>query len=421
MKRIASTTLILIIIYVTFQIVVTQFNPGHKINYSLKLENNLRAVISEEYTKLDHNSYYFKIEINDDMFYYQTYSNFNNSDVIIKDIKYFKEENLKCILPIFRGGKLITDIICNDGNENFFYHDQKGKYANLDTFANNIGNNYDVNNYVNNITSTPVDSGASKVFTTKINPDHYIWIDEQKGITTINDYSVRKATFIELFNNPAKERILKTTVGNYYVTVNYDQNLEFTSIKMVDLILNKVIVVNSSKPVSYNTYFQGSFDKSLYFVDRDNNRQYQLNTRTKKILEVGNKSTGMLILENNSLVRKNDAVLFDTDQIFDVKNDAKSEDFYKIIDKTNNETGFIYYFKKSGENFSVYRKNAQDDNLTFIFKTTDTDNLVFGGNYVYYYYDNELRYYSDKSGVQTILSNDNIQNNEYTQFDVIFK
>ena len=77
---------------------------------------------------------------------------------------------------------------------------------------------------------------------------------------------------------------------------------------------------------------------------------------------------------------------------------------------------YYYLLKKDGISYKIYRV---DKDNTFVYKyilDVPTTNIYFNNNYLYYVYKNKLFYYSDSTGLKTVLENSELEFNDTIKY-----
>ena len=103
MKKLLPILFLLGAAALIFQIFVQFFMRHHEIDYSIITKDN--SYLIHEKLKVDgkKNTYYFKlVDDNQDTYIFNLEHDYNRQDEIVKDVKYFNDENLRCIFPIFK-------------------------------------------------------------------------------------------------------------------------------------------------------------------------------------------------------------------------------------------------------------------------------------------------------------------------------
>lgn len=425
MKKLFMMLLILFIIYIGIQLGFRFFGSGHEYEYILTSGENSFQV-KEKFinnTKGEIDSYYFEISVNDTLFSYQTYQSFNNANHIIKDIIYYKDNDYNCILPIFMNEKIISDVMCLKNGIIYNYHDIKGKNSNLDLFVDSLNKyGYDVNKWHDTATSNYVEN--LNFYSENAINNHFLAISSYKGIYVINGASAYKLKKIDIFTNDTYKRPVSIVFKNYYVVADYNAQYRFDKFYIVDLTTYKVNELNCEREISLDSYIQGTNNNSIYLFDRDNKKQYEINLKTNKVLEVGNENTDIKIYRNgawekiSAINAKNTTILFDTEY----KSDIEISKYIKI-DKVGGETaGYYYFYEKKGSEYLVYRAPVlNSSNLTYVFNTTDINRVVYYQDYVYYIYGSEIRSFNEQLGVRTLIQDKELSFNENLIFGLYVK
>lgn len=422
MKKIFMMLLILFIIYIGIQLGFAFFGTGHIYQYKvLNEEHNIN--VKEQFinnTKGENNSYYLEIDVDSNLFTYQTYKSFNNKSHIVRNVIYYQSDEYKCILPIFIDNKIITDVMCLKNNILYNYHSIQGQDNKIDSFVNTLNKyGYDKNQWVDN--ATIFKDEDVEFYKDNLVDNQFLVLTTYKGIYTINANNSHKPKRIDLFSADVYKKPLSIIFENYYVVADYNSKYKFNKFYLVDISSNKVSEINCGREISFDSYIQGWHNNSIYFFDRDAKKQYEINLKTNKIIEVGNENTGIKVYRNSNWEKelannaKNNIILFDTEN----KNDILSDEFVKIDKIGGNQTGYYYFYKPNGKQYSVYRAPVINySQKTYLFDTTDVDRLSYYKDYVYYIYDDEIRFFNDFLGSKKIMVNSEFRFNKDLNFGV---
>ena len=64
-----------------------------------------------------------------------------------------------------------------------------------------------------------------------------------------------------------------------------------------------------------------------------------------------------------------------------------------------------YFYKFNGYSYDVYRSDIlYKDKLMYVFTTTNLDKIVYLNDYVYFTNGKNILYYSDSTGIRTIVT-----------------
>ena len=406
MKKILKLLCVMFILYFILQILFRIFGTGYVLNYNISLEDNLVANIKENYTRNvtgEKTNYYFDINVNNQTFSLQTYNSFMFSSKIIKDVKYYNGV-YSCIYPIFLMDKQLTDVLCLDNGILKDYSSLKGKDSNLDEFVNNlISQKLYTNNFDDNVNDYYVEDKI-KIFSKNLVDNHQLAIDNYRGLYTINGVNSKRIKEVKLFNSDVYERNVSILVNNYYLTPDYNSEYDFNRFNKVNIANNNISFISSNYDISFNSYFQGVVDNKAYLVDKNNKKQYEINLKKNTITEIANENSSAKVYEMGNWVDVSIYDVVNTEKYFTYYQMDLTNPNYSRIDKVGNIlSGYYYYYLKDGSNYNVYRANVQNqEQLKYIFTTTDINNITYVDDYVYYYVNNYLKVYQDSIGNKTI-------------------
>ncbi|MDD4282206.1 MAG: hypothetical protein PHX03_00220 [Bacilli bacterium] len=425
MKKLLKMLLILFSIYLLIQIAFKFWGNGHEVSYQIKIDDKTFDIkeVYKSNTEDEIDSYYFNISYNNNKFSFQTYELFKNAEQVIKNIKYFENDNYKCLLPVFSQDIIIMDIMClKDGNI-IYYHNIKGNDVELDNFANTLNiSKYDLEKWTNDKTN-PNKQGVITIYPKNVLDNHYIGINNYKGINILNNNNKNLISQIGLFSNDVYKRDLEVMISHFYVVADYNSNHEFNKFYIVDLISNKKDVISSNKNISFDSYIQGVVKGSIYIYDEVNKKQYEVDIDAKTILEVGNSSTKILNYSNGSFDRVDISELSNKKLIFTNGETTTSDSKYARIDTiVQGETGYKYYYEQVSGGYDVYRApNRTPELKTYLFKIKKLDNIKYVYDFVYFVDGDEVKYYNDSYGLKTLFKNEEFDFNESLKYTVYIK
>lgn len=424
MGRLFYLLLVLFAAYFGFQFIFNMYSKGFEENYEL-INQQYTYTIYEKYaanTKGEDNNYYLEIEVDNKIFNFETYENFYGSSKIITNAHYVNDKNVSCLWPTFKTNKILTDIICLTDNIQTPLHKLSNQSDKVKLFAKEMEEfGYKKELWVDNVIDMAT-SHTTNVYTKNIPENHYLAVNNYRGLYTINNTNLKKLYDIKLFSFDTYKRPLSATVDKYYITADYSQKYAFDKIYVVDLTNNRVDEINTRDKIEFDSYVQGTVDGSLYIYDRYNKKQYQVMTKTKSVVEVGNETTGIKYYENGVWSRISAFDAAKTDYLFDTKETLK-ENGYVRVDKVGGElSGYYYYFKKVGNNYQVFRAPIQNNAIkTYLFTTNKIGDVLYIRDYVYYTNNNNVSYYHDKTGSRTLFNNSEFNFNNSLYFSVYSK
>ena len=388
MKNYLRIIITVVVFLVIIRVVYLLLYKGRSVSYEI----DDKFDVYEDYVKNnDLRYYYFEVTVSSKKFNFRTPAIFNDNSYVIKDIYYFNDDNYLCILPIFKGNSIQTDILCHDGKIIQQYTNLKNMNLKLDEFAREmeqygykINNNedMDVSNYGINLLENTV-------------PSHTLLIPSYSGLFKINKGVISS---IDLFKKDVYDQNIQGVVSNYYVVADYDDSYSFKKFKLVDIKTGKITTLGSKYSISMNSYVQGVVENSLYIMDRSNRKQYVVDVLNKKVTLVGDSKKGVLYFNGNDFETKSIYSALNDDVLFSSCKSSSDYDYIYLIDN-------IYYsYKKVDNGYDVYLSYAENKDLyTYIFSVDSIDRIQYIDNYVYYVFEDKLYCYHPKSGVYEIL------------------
>lgn len=411
MKKLFGLLMILFVMYLSLQLLFVYIGNGHSIDYEIK-DNDDSFEIHEEFNSnndKDRDNYSLSININNTVFDILTYYDFKKSSKIVKNIKYYDGNDYKCIFVAYRDKTIIHDILCNNNDHTIHYNNILNPSEALTSFATNlIQYGYDRNQFIDNDTAINV-SSTGYLYLDNMIKNHYIGIVNGNSLYRINDIDKLKWVNISGKNSI----VLGAFTNDKYVILD-NSDSEFKTYKIFSFTSSKNYSVTSVKAIN-NPILLGTYNDSIFIYDKGNGIEYEINTDTENVLEVGNNSTSIKYYVNGELEHKKieEIDLNNLDFGKEYKDDYINPNFIKTI-KIGNEYGYYYYFKNVNGYYEVYRSKIDNkDKLTYLFKTTDITRIQFINDYIYYVDNDILKYYNDLYGNRNVAKV-NILNNNYT-------
>jgi len=380
------------------------FSQGHTITY--KLPEHLDFEILEVNTRKlrnERDNYYIEIRSETHTFSFQLFEEFD-SRRIVTDIIYY-EGDYTCLLPIF-DERIIVDMLCYKDGIFYDYHMIQGEEDSLDKFVSGI-EIYDVENWSNELGET-TNRYSISLFTDNRVQKHKLAIASLRGVFEINE----NINEITLFTSDVYNRPLSAFVGEYYIVADYSVQRRFREFHLVNLNTRRTSTLRAPTYISFDSYIQGVVEEKVYLYDRNNELQYEIDINRKTIQEVGNARRDIRHYKNGdwtkiSTVRANQRVFFNyTIEVPELRR------FDYIFLQGNRHSGHHYLIEKRGNRYNVFRAHVQNnDSVKFLFQVDNINTLTFLDDFVYFIEDNEIRYYSDRTGVRTIIRYDELRFN----------
>lgn len=416
MKKMIMLFITLVSIYFLIQLGFIFFGKGYEKEYTIS-ENGKEFKITEKYvrnTKNEKNGYLLKIDTGKNIFSYQVLDNLNDKE-IVKKIKYYQDDNMECILPLFHNNKTIFDVTCNINGVEYYYHNMDKKPDGLVKFVESL--NYDKDKFIDNGKSKQ-ENDIYTVYENNVVKNHYVLLTNYQGVMTINDRNVRYVLNKQIFDSDQYSRPISAFTKNYYVVADYEQNYEFDKFYVFDFKNNYLKEIKTKYKISFDTYVQGVVDDIIYIFDLDNKVQYEINPKSLEITRTGDVKSNIKFYENGiwSKINVNDVI--NNKPLFITSNRVIKNG--NIIDNLgSNLTGYIYTYEKNGNKYKVYLSNTfTPDIKNYLFEIDDIDSIIYVDNYIYFKDGNKIKYYSEKTGLRTLIESEELIFNKNLMYNV---
>lgn len=419
MKKLFKILLSLIVLYFLLKVGIKYLGNGHNISYKIDKFNIEEKLSINNKNEVD--NYYIKISDKKVNIELQILKNLKKDKKILKEIKYETFNNQTCILPIFEENQILTDILCINNNVINNYNSLKGSNHDLDNFANRMKEyGYNFKQYENNLKKY-TKTKTLKLFTNNIISNHFIALNDYRGVKTISNSN--NYNNFNLFKKDTYDVSLAYGLKNKYIIFDYNNKYEFDKLYIIDIVKNKKEVIKLKNKISYNSKIIGTNDNSILLIDYDNKKEYEININKNNIKEIGNKDTGYITYNCNKKESIDDNKLLDKNYLISKCYQTKKDDKYERIDLVGgSNSGYYYYYQKTVDGYKVYRSNAQNSKQKLYITTLDNiDNINYSKEYIYYIKDNQINYYSDYTGIRTLMENTEFEFNKSLNYHVYVK
>lgn len=409
MKKMIQLLLIIGIIYFGIQIAFRFIDKGHIETYTVGTEDNIFNV-KETFTvnTSEEDNYYLEITINDVQFDFQIFNNLNMSKRIVTDIYYYNRD-YQCMLPVVQG-KAVNDVLCKQGDTYYNYQDLKGKSSSLDMFVTSLEQIYNSNRYENN---QQILGKENNILVYNIQ-SHFLAMENYKGIYTINNKNLSKIYNVPIFNADIYNKKISCYVDKYYLVADYSKQTKFNEFKLVDLTNNKVKTIKYDYDISLDSYILGTDKTKVYLFDNDTKREYEIDVKKETIIEVGNTNVGIKMMVNGNFQIIDAYYVYQNQMIFtpyETTNEFNGKNYEMVLKVGIEKSGYYYIFEKSKNRYRVYRSNIQNGiNKTYLFET-DSKELLYSKDSVFYIDGKYLKCYNNENGNQIILENKELEFN----------
>lgn len=409
----------LTVLYFLMQLGFKVSSHGHHVSYNIKTKANKLEVI-ETYThheKNEKDNYYFEIHDDEDTFTFQIFENLKNRNYVIKEIEYLKGEEYSCILPKFKDGKYYTDILCIKDSIIYPYQSIKGLNQEVDEFKESL-EEYSEDKYQEDLKET-LKKDTITIYRKNMIDDHYVALENYKGLYLINKKDVYKK--IELFSSDQYKRELATFIEGKYIVADYNQAHNFNEFYVLDMKTGKSSKFISNNSLSLDAYVMGTIDGKVYIYDRSKKEQYTVNAKNGNLSKIGDTSSGIQVYENfawkdySSYDANKEVTTFSPYKI----NEEKWASYARVDKVGNKKSGYYYFFKKQDNKYLVYQASVQNtDYLTYLFTTTNIQNIIYDDSYIYFINGKDLYYYNKDTFVRKLVTDKELEFNESLKFGI---
>lgn len=407
MRKMILMFISLVFTYIFIQLLILFFNDGYKVEYEIIDKSNTFKVM-EAKNKKGKDNFYFEIKINDSIFPYQTFSKLNGKKQI-KEIKYYKDDNYECILPVFNKKTIIFDITCKTKGNIVYYHNIVNKPKSLQDFAFSL-DIYNEKQFID--TSTNITKkDIYTILVDNLIKNHYVSITNYQGIININKKNINE---INIFSSDKYIRPLSTFIGNYYITADYNENYEFTKFYIANIKNNTLKELKDYYNISFDSYIMGSLKNKLYLFDLDNKVQYEIDLKNMSISKIGNIKKGIKIFLNNTWSNIEASKVIKNKPLFENNNRNILKDGTVIDTIGDKNYGFIYTYIKNNDKYLLYKSNIQNKNIkNYLFEIDNIDSVIYVDDYIYFKDGSSIYYYNEEIGKRKIIeSNELLFNNQ---------
>ena len=377
----------LLIIFFALKFVIHLLDKGHIETY-----NSGNFNIVENYTAKD-NNYKFNIENDKFKLTFDVTYDYNKGSNIITKIHHKKINNYECILPIFKGNKILTDIMCKQNNTVYYGNNIDNEISDFIKEMEKYG--YQLSNFKDKAKKTKL-SVNTAVYKNNILENHYLALENYKGLVLYNT----KEMTVPLFENDIYTKPISTFTDKYYIVADYNNEYSFKIFKVVNIINGNEKEIRSYDEISFDSYIMGIINNEIYLFDKDAKVQYKIN------------------IEKETVTKMEDIKYYDGKwHIMSLKDALNEKKFDNNKVTVNNyeravKIGKYYYlYEKTGDNYNVYKAyNKQNNQRTFLFKTSDINSIIYLENYIYFKNGNTFYYWSN-NGVKKVLENSELEFN----------
>ena len=410
MKKILKMLLVLFLFMIILEVLFAIFGNGYILKYNI-LDGDKSYLIKEEYKANNKFDDHYEITIND-KFYISIYDNLKKDSKLVKNVKSFEKDSLSCIYVTFKSKKIKRDVICNMNGRQVLYHNIRGYSSNLDEFVNKLSN-YDKTVFEDKL-SVKSEKGLVKVYNENIATNHFIDVQSYKGIYNIRNNN--DIVLLDYYEHDVYNPSITINTSKYLISANYKDNYSFDSFYIIDISNNQKSEIKLNTPISYDSYFQGTVDNKAYIFDKNSKKQFEIDPKKETVKEVGNETSGILYYDGKWESRS--TLEFTSGEVIFKQKVEYQNDSYDRIEKTDN---FYYLFDYNGNKVRVSRKDLNSNYITELFEVTDIRNIKYVSDYMYFIEGDSIKYYSDRTGLRTLLNYSELNFNKNLDYFVYNK
>ncbi len=365
-------------------ILIKTFQKKHNVEYKIGKYN-----INEKfYIENKNHNYEFKITNKKETYSFILNNNVNKRKKIIKDIKIYKKNNIKCIIPIYVKD-ISKNIYCLENNNqvsNYYLKDN-------DNFKSIIE---DTKKYKVNL---PSDSEKYKefkkikVYQNNINDNTAYIIWNYKGIYILKNNELKQQKFL---NYDLYDNIMSTTTSNYFVLFENSNVMGIEKIHYYDIKNDKYNIFKLKDKISKDSYINGVYDDLIYVTDNKKKIQYTINVKKEKIEEVGKEELGYTKYTNKKKEEMNKSDFFMKEQLFD---NEKIENKKITNSKDLVKEDQIYYYLDNNK----FYKNINGYNSILLFELDNIKDWKINNKDLIIFVDDLVYIYNDELGLRKII------------------
>ena len=215
-----------------------------------------------------------------------------------------------------------------------------------------------------------------------------------------------------MFKNDVYDNRISAFVDGYYIVADYDKNFEFNNFYVINLKNQKISKLKSKDAISLDSYIEGIVDNKVYLYDKDNENQFEINVKKGSIKKIST-STQINYYEKGTWSKRN-------------KQSANKELYFDYTSLNNYftdydyvlESEYYYYLfeKSSNNNYKLYRVDKNNIDVIKYILDIKTTKINAEKDYFYYVDEDRLCYYSDSTGLQILLTNQELKFNNSIKY-----
>ncbi len=407
MKKYIKISIIIIIILIIVELVINAFTNKKSSTYNI-FDGNKRYKIEQNYKKIANNNIFsFTVKLKKDTYNFSYNKNFSKKTQIIKNIKYYKKNNLECILPKYSDNS-ISDLYCLlDKKQVSYSYLEQTNNKDLKDIVKQIKNKK--LNKLHSDNSLLVKYKNISYYKNNINKNITYSIWYYKGLYSINNDNGK---YQKILKKDKYENTLSMLVDKYYIVFNTDNTnhkLFYKELFIYDIEDNKLSTIKLNKELSIDTYINGVYDNKLYITDVDALVQYSINPKNKKVEEIGSIDNGFYTVNNNNLVpgKLKNNIFSTTITNNNIGKLYKTNSIYKSLNS--------YYFISDDGFYQIINNDYKNPIKLFNFPSIKEVKIKDG--YISFIVDDTIYLYSDGVGLRPVIKDSELKYNYKNIYD----
>lgn len=403
MKRLIPIIISLAILSLSIQFLVVFFTKHHEVKYSIIGKNN-EYMIYENFNNDRETKYEFIVEDNNNSYVFSYNGNLNKQENIIKDIKYYNEDNLECIVPIYKNNESGYFSCYSSGQQVSGAYLMQKENSSINKFFDDASKKYnfiipsDKQEKIDNFYVYKDNLLDNVVFT--------MW--SYKGFYLINNKSIEEKEFL---TKDQYQNSYSKLIDKYYISADVDSisNFEFTKFYIYDITDGSRVAVDLETYIAHDFVINGVYDNKLYYTDYRTNQQFVLDPDKATVSLIGDASIGFKYFDGEKLYTIKDIAEFSNKKYFETNSyNEKLSEKYDILEIKKNED-IIFFKTKDGKFYKVYENML--DNPILLFEFSNVSEWKLSKDSLIVVVDNYLYYYSDDSGLIPIINSNELRYN----------
>lgn len=412
MRKAIPIILLLMILFFAEQWFVTIIKKEHEVTYDY-VDGDITFLIEESYKKKLGDNYFIDITADQYHFSYIIPNEFRKNTSIVKEIQSYQKGDTLCILPIVNTENLPYDIECSSNGSLYGYEEKKGEPVVQEFVSQLREKNISLPSW-EEPSQKPTQGTQGVGYLDNFFDDVNLVMWAYRGVEV---YNSEGRSFITTSRWDVYENNHGIQVGEYFVQPVYlsDRVFDFSEIQLVNVNTSKIDNISLPSVVSQNTYINGVVDNKVYYLDKDNVKQYEVNVETKKARLVGDASVNAQFFNGK----------WDTVNIYDLVNQEKKFkiDYTSLPFLSNEEVVEVfesessyYFYTQSGLFYRLAKENPQVPVL--LFHATDPNNVRMLNDAIYYISGDSVYCYKEAYGNRKILTNNEFLYNKINRIYV---